>query len=41
MNDANETKLRPNRDTAEIGGETVNVVGEATGNFPPPTPPVK
>src|ERR1044072_1417242 len=27
-----------NRDTAEIGGETMDVVGEATGKFPPPTP---
>ena len=29
-----------NRDTAEIGGETVDVVGEATGKFPPPASPV-
>ena len=29
-----------NRKPAEIGGETIEVVGEATGEFPAPTPPV-
>jgi len=29
-----------NRNPAEIGGETIDVVGEATGEFPPPTHPV-
>src|SRR5690349_20871894 len=29
-----------NRDTAEIAGETTDVVGEATGDIPPPTSPV-
>jgi putative peptidoglycan lipid II flippase len=29
-----------NRDAAEIGGETMEVVGEATGDFPPPKSPV-
>ena len=28
-----------NRDTAEISGETIDVVGEATGDFPPPVVP--
>jgi putative peptidoglycan lipid II flippase len=28
-----------NRDTAEISGETIDIVGEATGDFPPPAVP--
>ena len=36
-----QSKLQPTRNPAEISGETIDVVGEATGEFPAPTTPAR
>jgi hypothetical protein len=36
-----QSKLQPTRNPAEISGETIDVVGEATGEFPAPTNPAR
>ena len=36
-----QSKLQPTRNPAEISGETIDVVGEATGEFPAPENPAR